>query len=156
MMRNAKITLIVATAILGGTIFTGCDQTSKKEQAAQERYDKAELELKEARVASDIEAEKIATSDEWDAFKTESEIKISEYEIRIKALKAQMRKSGKTFDALYENKIEKLELKIADLKARMDNYDKNQSGWEKFKREFNHDMDEMGKALKDLTVDNKN
>ena len=30
-----------------------------------------------------------------------------------------------------------------------------QSNWESFKREFNHDMDEIGQALKDLTVDNK-
>jgi hypothetical protein len=34
-------------------------------------------------------------------------------------------------------------------------YDKNQTDWEKFKREFNHDMDELGKSLKDLTVNNK-
>jgi len=31
----------------------------------------------------------------------------------------------------------------------------NAEEWETFKREFNHDMDELGKALKDLTVDNK-
>jgi DNA-directed RNA polymerase subunit N (RpoN/RPB10) len=35
-------------------------------------------------------------------------------------------------------------------------YEKSQSDWEAFKREFNHDMEELGKALKDLTVDNKN
>lgn len=27
--------------------------------------------------------------------------------------------------------------------------------WESFKREFNHDVDELGQALKDLTVDNE-
>jgi hypothetical protein len=37
----------------------------------------------------------------------------------------------------------------------MDTYEKKQSDWESFKREFNHDMDELGQALKDLTVDNK-
>ena len=37
----------------------------------------------------------------------------------------------------------------------MDEY--NQEGkenWEKFKTEFSHDMDELGKAFKDLTVKN--
>jgi hypothetical protein len=32
---------------------------------------------------------------------------------------------------------------------------KNQSDWVSFKREFNHDMDEIGKAFEDLTIDNK-
>jgi len=29
------------------------------------------------------------------------------------------------------------------------------SDWQSFKREFNHDMDELGHSLKDFTVDNK-
>ncbi len=66
-----------------------------------------------------------------------------------------MKKPGKTFDDLYKQRIERLEQKIADLKTRMNEYEKNQTGWESFKREFNHDMDELGSALKDLTVDNK-
>jgi len=41
------------------------------------------------------------------------------------------------------------------MRARLVAYEKSQSNWESFKREFNHDMDEIGQALKDLTVDNK-
>ena len=66
-----------------------------------------------------------------------------------------MKKSGKTLDAVYEQRIDTLEKKNRDLKARVDAYDKSQSDWESFKREFNHDMDELGQAFKDLTVDNK-
>ena len=58
-------------------------------------------------------------------------------------------------DAMHENKIAKLEEKNRELKQKLDNYETSQSDWEAFKTEFNHDMDEFGKAFKDLTVDNK-
>jgi hypothetical protein len=41
------------------------------------------------------------------------------------------------------------------MKARIDAYDKSQSDWESFKREFTHDMEGLGQALNDLTVNNK-
>jgi chromosome segregation ATPase len=153
-----KLNTILALAILFavGTIFTGCQSSASKEEAAQAKVDEAEQELIDAQQEADIEAQKVATAEEWIAFRTESEIKISEYEIRIKALKTEMKKPGKTFDDLYKQRIEQLEQKIADLKARMKDYEKNQTGWESFKREFNHDMDELGAAFKNLTVDNKN
>ena len=42
------------------------------------------------------------------------------------------------------------------MKKSMDDYKAGgKEQWEKFKAEFNHDMDELGKAFKDLSVDNK-
>jgi DNA repair ATPase RecN len=155
-MKSTFFTLFVATSMFAGTLFTGCQSSATKEEAANDKVDEAQQELMEAQQEADIEAQKVATADEWNTFKTESEIKISEYEIRIKAIRDQMRKPGKTFDDLYKKRIDQLEEKIADLKTRMNDYEKNQSGWESFKREFNHDMDELGKAMNDLVVDNKN
>jgi hypothetical protein len=41
------------------------------------------------------------------------------------------------------------------LKMKLEDYQLNgKEGWEKFKAEFNHDMDELGSALKNLTEDN--
>jgi uncharacterized protein YeaO (DUF488 family) len=37
----------------------------------------------------------------------------------------------------------------------MDAYEKTQSDWEEFKREYNHDMEELGAALKDFRVNNR-
>nr|MBP8086991.1 hypothetical protein [Saprospiraceae bacterium] len=89
-------------------------------------------------------------------FKSDAEIKIKENEVRIGELKVKMKKSGKTFDAMYEKNIIALEEKNKDLKTRIASYETNQSDWDAFTREFNHDMDELGQALKDLTVNNKN
>ncbi|MFN0047523.1 MAG: hypothetical protein ACKVOU_00200 [Cytophagales bacterium] len=41
------------------------------------------------------------------------------------------------------------------MKKKMDDYKEDgKENWEKFKTEFNHDMDEIGNAFKDLTVKN--
>ena len=102
------------------------------------------------------DAIKVANAEEWRVFKSDAEIKIKENEVRIGELKVKMKKSGKTFDAMYEKNIIALEQKNKDLRAKISNYESNQSDWEAFKREFNHDMDELGQAIKDLTVNNKN
>ena len=61
-----------------------------------------------------------------------------------------MNVSGKTMSNIYENRIKALEEQNKDLKARIYTYETNQSDWETFKREFNRDMDALGKALKDF------
>jgi uncharacterized protein YicC (UPF0701 family) len=96
----------------------------------------------------------VATAEEWKEFKSQTEEKIHSNEKSIAELKAKIKKEGKTLDALRENKIDKLEQLNRDLKARLEEYEQNQSDWVSFKVEFNNDMDELGKALKDLLVDN--
>ena len=101
------------------------------------------------------EEQKAADEKEWMDFKTASEVKIKENETRITELKAEMTKSGKKLDAAYEKKIVAEEEKNKALETRMTAYHTGQRDWAEFKREFNHDMDELGQALKDLTVNNK-
>jgi len=97
----------------------------------------------------------VATPEEWKTFRSESELKIRDNEIRIIELNVKLKKPGETFDARNEKKIAILELQNKDMKARLEAYEKIQSNWETFKREFNHDMVAIGDELKDLTVDNK-
>jgi hypothetical protein len=147
-MKKSIFTLAIASTLIAGSIFTGCKPSTPKVEAAQENVQDAKQELKDAQQA--------ATAEEWKAFKDESEVKISNNEARIAELKIKIKKSGKNLDKLYEQKIDALEQQNKDMKARIDMYENNaHSDWESFKREFNHDMDELGNALKDLTVDNK-
>jgi len=154
-MNKTIITLAVTSMLVAGSVFTSCKSPAQKEDAAQANVENAKQDLNAAQVKADAASLKVATAEEWTAFKNESEIKIRDNEIRIAELKAKMKKPGKVFDSMYEKKIDKLEQQNRDLRLRMDTYEKSQSDWETFKSEFNHDMDELGKALKDLTVDNK-
>jgi len=141
---------------MAGTIFTGCQSSVQKQDAAQAKVKDARQDLNEAQKDANAIGQELATAEEWATFKCESEIKIRDNEIRITELNVKMKKPGETFDELYANKIANLELQNKEMRTRLTAYEKSQSNWETFKREFNHDMDELGKALKDLTVDNKN
>jgi chromosome segregation ATPase len=133
--------------LIAGSVFTGCNSPAQNENAAQQDLNEAQNEANE-------DAQKVATAEEWAAFKIEANAKIQDNEVRIADLTVRLNKPGKILDPIYKKRIETLEEQNRDLKARLDVYEKNNSDWETFKREFNHDMDELGKALKDFTVDN--
>ena len=151
-----KIIFILAvTTFIAGTVLVGCKSTTKEEIASQEKVDDAEQNLEDAK-DSLVVAKKAATAEEWQTFKNQTDSVISYNEAQIADLKLKMQKTGKTVDAKYQKNIDILEQKNKNLKVKIDTY-KNDANtdWQSFKREFNHDMDEIGKAFKDLTVDNK-
>lgn len=149
------IFVLAVTSLMAGTLFSGCQSSTQKQQAAQDKVQDARQDLNAAQKNANEVAQKVATAEEWKTFKSESELKIKDNEIRINELTVKMKKPGELFDALYEKKITNLGQQNKDLKARLEAYEKSQSNWESFKREFNHDMDAIGQALKDLTIDNK-
>jgi hypothetical protein len=153
-MKKSIYTL-AATAVITAFIFTSCDSAAKKEETAKENVQDAKQELKEAQKDANAEAQKTATAEEWKAFRAETEARISHNEAMIAELRIRLKKPGKILDPLYAKQIEDLQKRNIELRARLDNYEKKQSDWETFKREYNHDMDELGHSLKDFTVDNK-
>jgi outer membrane murein-binding lipoprotein Lpp len=154
-MKKTIIILSVATSVVLGGILTGCQSSAQKEKAAQDKVQEAKQDLNAVQDDINTEARKVATAEEWKEFKIKTEEMISNNEKSIAELKAKIKRTGKTLDAMRENKIDKLEQLNRDLKARLEAYERDQSDWQSFKDEFNRDMDELGKALKDLTVDNK-
>jgi len=88
----------------------------------------------------------------WDQFKSETNEKITNNEARIKVLKDEAKNSGKAQEMVYDKKIDLLEKQNQNLKNRLDNYDKGQTGWESFKKEFNQDMNGLGEALKNFVI----
>ncbi len=154
-MKRTILTFVVTTTLMAGTILTGCQTSGEKLDDAKSNVQDAKQDLKEAQKEVSTEALNTANAAEWKVFKQESEVKIRNNEVRVAELKVKLKKPGKTFDALYEKRIEKLDQKNKDLKTRIDAYENKQSDWQAFKSEFNQDLDELGQALKDFTVDNK-
>lgn len=153
-MKKTIFFLAITTIIVGTTV-VGCKSTTKEEIESQEKVDVAEQNLKDAK-DSLVVAKKAATAEEWQTFKNQTDSVISYNEAQIAELKLKMQKTGKSVDAKYQKNIDILEQKNKDLKVKVDTYKNDaNSDWQSFKREFNHDMDEIGQAFKDLTVDNK-
>lgn len=150
-----KTVLISMVAIFGtATLFMGC-KPSKEEQAAQENVEEAKQDVLEAK--EDLaDARRQANAEEWQNFKDEMNAVIEKNDARIVALKQEIKKTGKAADAEYDKKVDALEEKNKELKLKMETYKNDtDSDWQSFKREFNHDMDELGNAFNDLTVNNK-
>jgi TolA-binding protein len=145
-MKKSIFTLAALSLFMTGTIFTSCNSAAQKEENT------TTTEQQEAINDEQV----VATAEEWQEFKTDAEAKIKRNEIRIEELTVQMNKPGQVFDDLYKNRILELEQQNKKLQDRIDAYDKSHTDWEKFKRKFNHDMDELGDALKNITVNNKN
>jgi len=148
-MKKIIYSLAIAATLLAGIIFNACQSapSTQEEEAAQAKLDSANLELKAA--------QNTVTTEELEAFKIESAQKIRNNELIIADFKDRRSTTESKFDALYTEKLNKLEQQNMYMKARIDNYEKTQSNWTFFKRDFNRDMDELGQALKNITVDNK-
>ena len=152
-MKNIIIALTVITMLAAVTVFTQCQSSDQKVDSAKAKVQDAQKDLKD--VQKDADAQNAAEAEEWKIFKSETEAKIRENEARIVELSDKKNTLGKKLALNYADKMEALKQKNKDMQSRIDTYDKRQSDWATFKREFNHDMDELGQAFKDLTVDNK-
>jgi hypothetical protein len=147
-MSKLKLSTVVVMGLVLPALFTGCSRTATEKIADA----KANVVVAKDAVA-DAQA---AAREEWLKFKSEGEAKITANERIIAEYKVKMTTADGKLRAKYDQKIDVLEAKNKELKAKLDNYeDAGKSTWEKFKSEFNHDLDGVGAALADITTDNK-
>jgi len=138
-----NLALIIFVA---GTILTSCTSSAEKVDNAKANVEAATLDLEHA---------KEDYNREYENFKLESEEKITANEKIIADLKHYSKSVKKEMKTDYQKAILSLEQKNELMKEKVRDYknDGNEK-WQSFKREFNHDMDELGQALKDLTKNN--
>lgn len=143
---NKSLKILLVATVAGTFLISSCKTPAQKRKCAQKNVKSANTDLEKANAAylKDIEDYKKANQEKIDA----NNKSISELNARIATEKAETREE-------YKEKIAKLDKKNTDLKKRMDDYKADgKDNWNKFKTEFSHDMDELGKAFKDLTVNN--
>ena len=126
--------------------------SDQKKNDAKNRVADARYKLETAKNNESAVARKAATDDEIETFKLESELKIKHNEVSIAELKLKMNKPGAALDEVSTKKIDSLEIRNKNLKSRIAGYGKTRTDWERFKRDFNRDIDELGRSLKDMTV----
>ena len=150
-----SILAVALFAFMAGTISTSYgqvrDQKSFSErgnvqESNRDRTD-AKQDYKEVQRKSDFEFQK---------FKKECQSKIRNNEKRISVLKVKISKFSTREKAEYQRNLRVLEQKNAGLKRKLANYkEKQQDKWMSFKREIDRDIDEVGRELRDFSVDNK-
>jgi hypothetical protein len=145
-MKKSLIVLIVL--ILMATTIFFATRTSPAENVAnaEDKVMKAQKNLDNANIEylADMEVYRQETEAKIDA----NNRSIAAFDARVETEKAEAR-------AEYKRRITELEQMNTDMKKRLDDYKADgKDNWDKFKIEFSHDMDELGKAFKDLTVSN--
>lgn len=153
---NTRIFTFAIGILMAGTLLSSCESAAQKEADAKDDVMDAKEDLREAQQDAQLAAQQNASAEEWNAYKNERDLIIIKNENRVAELRAQIKAQGKAADDAYVKRIDDLEKQNKDFRVRMNNYESNQSDWASFKREFNHDMDELGRALNSMTVDNKN
>lgn len=136
--------------LLAGVIVVGCESNATKVKTAEDDLRIAKENLKQTQIEADAEAKRIAEAEEWEIFKAETQVKILENETRIAELKVKLKKPGKVLDPIYVSRIEALESTNEELKKRISIYEASKSDWAKFKAEFNSDMDNLIKSIKEF------
>jgi uncharacterized protein (DUF305 family) len=150
-----KILAYTAIGLLTTATFMGCSTASQpKVDEAKNSAKSAVNSLDEAR-KTDANVVKQTADQDLQAFKKEMEDLSRQNQARINELKSKIAASDAKNRARLNQDLDKLEQKNNELKKRLEEYreeDKQKAAASR--TEFKHDMDELGKALKDFTVDN--
>ncbi len=142
-----SIYILAAATIIAGATFTSCNTPKDDVVNAQENVAQANANLDQATddYIADIERFRQETSD-----------RIAANDRIIADLKESVNNKDAATKADYWSKIADLEKKNSQMKTRMAEYKADgKDNWGTFKTEFNHDMDGLGTAFKDLTVKNQ-
>jgi septal ring factor EnvC (AmiA/AmiB activator) len=141
-----SILALTLCACTTGALLPGCSTSAEKSDNAQKNITEAngDLEKADAEWRADIED-----------YRRETAEKIAANQKSINEFNARISKEKKEAKADYERKIADLEAKNNDMKKRLDDYKaEGKEKWEKFKTEFNRDMNVLVRAFKDFTISN--
>jgi hypothetical protein len=153
-MKKVFLTM-AAMAVMAVTISTSfAQEPDKQSQKARENLKEEQKDVVDAKM--DLKVAKADSASDIQKFRKESNLKIKDNEKSIADLKVNSSKVKAQNKVTYDKKVGDLEKENNKLKKDLADYKEGSpSKWTSFKTEFNHDMNELGTALKDLTVNNK-
>jgi peptidoglycan hydrolase CwlO-like protein len=137
---------VACIAFASGIILSSCQTPTDKLGDSKDKVEDAQKDLNQAQKEY---------QEQYQQFKLESDAKISTNEQLIADLKTYSKDKKKEVKLEYEKAISDMEAKNYELKEKVETQkDSSNEKWQSFKREFNHDMDELGQSLKDLGKNN--
>jgi hypothetical protein len=148
-MKKTIFVLALSTFMMGA-LLSGCQSSATKVENAKDNVQDAKNNLSDANQALSQ-----AQTDSIRQFKTESQATINMYDKNIADLRAKIANEKKENKAKYEQKLAEMEQKNLEMKKKLDNFqDRENNKWQSFKREFDHDMTELGNSIKDFGKNN--
>ena len=146
-MKTFNLKYLCAIMIVASWSMIACkDSSEKKVESAREDVNEAKQDLREAQNNY---------SAEWQKFHDDARLRIQENNNKIAEYRVKIKNEKQDARERHEKRIAELETKNHDLEVKIDTYKDDGSNWDSFKREFNHDMDELGHAIGDVFKDNE-
>lgn len=127
-------------AFVMGIFITGCSTPAERVEDEEGMTD-------------DDDATETSYRDDIENYRLESSEELSDYEERIN----EMKETNDYRNAVnnYNTRVDELERQNRELREKLDDYeDDGESGWQRFKTEFSHDMKELGNSIKNIGVNN--
>lgn len=143
---NKKYQIIAAFFIVIGILFIFRSKSNEKINML-DRENKAHqrLNAESESYQQDVEEYRIKAAEQIE----ENEKSVLEFNKIIANQKSDAK-------AKYEKKIAELNRKNSDMKKKIDDFrTDNKNHWEAFRKEFSHDMEELGNAFKGFSVKNE-
>lgn len=136
--------------LLIAVVLTACSTKSKE----AEKVDQAAMEVQAAKEKLEESNKKYA--EEVSNYRVRMQMNINDNKLLILKLKEEKSVGRKEAVDVRNAQIDALEKQNEQMEARMSRFKdvENKDQWLEFKDEFDHDMDELGKAFKGLTVNN--
>ncbi len=155
MMKTKLTVLYIAALAIAIGFGSGCESSADKKMREDQKAKKELDSLKVVKEKAEAEALKIRNENEMMNFEASYNQQIESNNKQIKEFKERLKASEKSRDKMTLKTIDSLDMRNENLKLKLKNYKTEHSDWTAFKREFEHDMGEIGKALKGLTVNDK-
>ncbi|MBK6977905.1 MAG: hypothetical protein IPH28_13045 [Cytophagaceae bacterium] len=141
-----KLTYLVIGTLAVIMSTTGCKERADKIDDASQAVEKADQKIEDAKQDYLAEVEN---------YRNVTSAKITENEKNIEIFNNMVASQKKEVRDDYKRNIAELEAKNKAMKAKMEVYKADsEENWEKFKKEFSHDMDELGNSFRDFTIKN--
>jgi len=141
-----RIIYLSVFIIIAAVILKSCNSPEGKVKAAESKVTESLQDLNKARDSYDDEVKK---------FRKEMEQKIADNEMKIADFNFKIANEKLKDKLEYEQKTNALELRNKTMKKKLDEYKgDNIAVWESFKSEYNNDMNELQKSIKDLEIEN--
>ncbi len=160
-----KVVLIITANFIIAMLVIGCADTTKKDMSDMTtNLKESNQDLKEAVIAINDTIKKNTIAN-WKSFKRESESAIARMDKDVATLEAKLEIANKATKEKLKMDLEKVNNKLQVIKVKLqqkntefesdiNKFDKKvASNNQSFQREFNHDMNELTTAFKDLFRD---
>jgi hypothetical protein len=152
-LKTLRSALLCASLVL----FFACSEKGDKTHDG-DNHGASTSNMNDAAVETDAAVDDAAADwrTERDEYRAEANRRIERNDEELERMRVELKSKKAEARRDYEEEIAELDSRNERMKARIaENKDDSREGWNNFKREFDHDMEDLGNSISNVFKDNK-